>query len=415
MQKKFSVEARFTGSETWQNRADHAIAHGALTNSKRPACFVEGVYPTHLKRGSGAFVWDTEDKKYIDFICGLGSSILGYGDAGVTKAIVWTASTGPTLSLSSTLEVDVAEQVKACFPFIDKLRFLKTGSDACNAAIKIARAATGRSLVLSDGYHGHGDDFVSLTPPALGVPARDFVKKLSDSYTLALDTVAAVIMEPILTEDSQARKDYLNEIREVCTKHGIVLIFDEVITGFRVPLNSVAKYYGVEPDLICLGKGIANGYPLSVVGGKRDVMDCGEWFVSSTFAGEMVSLAAAKETINQLTTKRDIKLLWQQGKQFQERFNSVWPDGVWIEGYPTRGIFKAKDDLTKALFFQESCRAGILVGPSFFFNYAHLDPAVLSTAQSLFSDILMRIKLGSIQLMGSMPKSPFAQQVRGNS
>lgn len=410
MQNKFSVEARFTGSETWQNRADYAIAHGALTNSKRPSCFVEGVYPTHLTHGQGAFVWDTDKKKYIDFICGLGSSILGYADAGVTKAVAEYAAKGPTLPLSSTLEVEVAEQVKAVFPFIDKLRFLKTGSDACSAAIKIARAYTGRDLVLSANYHGWSDDFVSLTPPALGVPKRDFVRSLDEN----IDNAAAVIVEPIVTTDDDARRQYLTDLRYRCDKTRTVLIFDEVITGFRVPLNSVTKYYGVTPDLICLGKAIANGFPLSVVGGRRDLMDCGEYFISSTFSGEMCSLAAAKETIRQLTTKRDLRLLWEKGKQFQASFNSIWSDGVWIEGYPTRGVFRAKDELTKALFFQECCLAGILVGSSFFFNYAHCEEVVYATALQLFRDIVLRIKTGGIELKGSMPRSPFAQQMRDN-
>lgn len=547
MQNKFSVEARFTGSETWQNRADHAIAQGALTNSKRPSCFVEGVYPTHLTHGQGAFVWDTDKKKYIDFICGLGSSILGYADAGVTKAVSDMAAKGPSLPLSSTLEVEVAEQVKGVFTFIDKLRFLKTGSDACSAAIKIARAYTGVSdesevlsalrimeihrdlleelgqagwptdslqimrqglpksaesdgnkalsprtifengkrqehgtssfaeeagtnqesgskqgvlhgstslreealrdlwkdtspgsshrllkafrrevalrfsslagaqkrIILTDGYHGHNDPFVSLSSPHLGVPSDPTILELSGNMDL-IPCAAAVIIEPIVTVDSKTRQEYLMELRKKCDEAGTLLIFDEVITGFRVPLNSVTRYYGVTPDLVCLGKSIANGFPVSVVGGRRDVMDCGEYFISSTFAGEMCSLAAAKETIHQLTTRRDLKYLWEKGKQFQASFNSVWGDGIWIEGYPTRGVFKAKDELTKALFFQECCLAGILVGSSFFFNYSHTDEVVYSTSLQLFRDIVTRIKTGGIELKGQMPKSPFAQQMREN-
>jgi acetylornithine/succinyldiaminopimelate/putrescine aminotransferase len=188
-----------------------------------------------------------------------------------------------------------------------------------------------------------------------------------------------------------------------------LLIFDEVITGFRFPKFSVSNYYGITPDLICLGKAMANGMPISVVGGNADVMNCGEYFVSSTFAGETLSLAAALKTMTLLQTKYDLNDLWERGKVFLAQFNALYPEKLWIEGYPTRGAFKG-DDLVKALFWQEACRAGVLFGPSWFFNFCH--PPVTDLVVSTCRDIVGRIKTGSVRLLGNMPTTPFAQKAR---
>jgi glutamate-1-semialdehyde 2,1-aminomutase len=395
-------------NSTWQNRAELSIAHGALTNSKRPECLVKGVYPTHLTRAQGAWVWDASGKSYIDFICGLGSSILGHGHVEVAGEVSRRAFSGPSFSLGTTLEVETAEKVKELFPFIDLVRFLKTGTDACTAALRIARTYRKKGMVLTEGYHGWSDEFVSLTPPAHGVYSEHMIDRLETITQIDHDT-AAVIIEPIMTDAGSDRIRFLHALRDQCDKTGALLIFDEVITGFRHPKFSASRHYGVTPDLICLGKAMGNGMPISVVGGKREIMNSGEYFVSSTFAGETLSLAAALKTMTLLQTKYDLSYLWGRGDYFQRRFNELYPAGLKIEGYPTRGVFKG-DAMVKALFFQEACRAGLLFGPSFFFNFSHIDHTemVLNTCQ----DILVRIKTGSVSLLGEMPKTPFAQQLR---
>ena len=396
---------------SWHRRAQDAIAQAALTNSKRPECHVLGVYPTHLRRGLGCHVWDTQGKQYVDFICGLGTNIIGYANEKVNRAMAAQLSYGASLSLGTTTEVEAAEKLKELFPFAQAVKFLKTGSEACSAAIRIARAKTGRDLVLSDHYHGWHDEFVSLTPPALGVPEIGGMRPIAKLGQIPIqDDVAAVIIEPIVTDASRERIEYLKRLREECTRKGVMLIFDEVITGFRTPKYSVAAQYGIEPDLIVLGKAIANGMPLAAVGGKYDVMNCAEYFVSSTYAGETITLAAVKETMRLLQTQYSMDDLWLHGRHFQEQFNALWPEGIWIEGYPSRGVFRAKDDETKAIFFQEACKAGVLFGPSFFFNFAHLPEykAVLG----LCRDILVRVRNGEVKLEGELPRSPFAQKVR---
>jgi glutamate-1-semialdehyde 2,1-aminomutase len=397
-------------NSTWENRAELAIAHGALTNSKRPTCFVRGVYPTHLTKGRGCVVWDTNGKRYIDFICALGTNLLGYAHEEIGRAVYDQFMKGAVLSLGTDTEVLAAERVKELFPFIERLRFLKTGSDACVAALRIARTATGRDWVYSEGYHGFHDEFVALTPPALGIPKQEHghVRPLANLDDIT-EAVAAVIVEPIITDNSEKRIEWLRDLRRRCTQTGTVLIFDEIITGFRTPKYSVSAMYGIEPDLICLGKAMGNGMPISVVGGKQSIMEAGEYFISSTFAGDTTALAASLATMNLLQKKYNVDFLWEKGAIFQREFNRMWPEKLTISGYPTRGVFKG-DDMVKALFFQEACKAGILLGSSFFFNFPHIE--VMDEVLSAFRGIMTRIKTGSVELEGEMPRTPFAQRMR---
>jgi glutamate-1-semialdehyde aminotransferase len=388
----------------WHKRAQNSIAHASLTNSKRPESFVKGVYPTHLSRSKGCYVWDTQNRKYIDFICGLGTNLLGYGNDEIAKVISDQAYNGISPSLATDIEVKAAEKVKEMFPFIQKLRFLKTGSDACSAALRIARAFSKKDDVMSEGYHGWHDEFASLMPPAIGVPfmANDAICSKSKLENPIRDGIK--ILEPVELDYSADRLTYLKYQRE---KQG-PLIFDEIITGFRYKSHSVSKHHDITPDLICLGKAIANGLPLSVVGGSSSIMECDEYFVSSTFAGETLSLVAAIKNMQLLQTKYDINDLWEVGQRFMDEFNSMCPQ-VQLKGYATRGRFEG-DELTKALFFQESVKAGVLFGPSWFICFPHI--TLMDEVLKICENVFMKIKSGMAKLEGEMPKSPFAERMR---
>lgn len=394
----------------WQRRSLEAIHHGSLTNSKRPDCFVKGIYPTHFVKGEGCYLFDSENKKYIDFVCGLGSNLFGYANLHINEAIVRQVTRGTLFSFSSTLEVEAAERLKEKLHFVAKLRFLKTGSEACTAAIRIARSHTERSKILSHAYHGWHDPFVSLSPPHIGVPYDPNIETL-DNLNQITDEVAAVIIEPIITDFSESRLTYLQALKKKCQQVGALLIYDEIITGMRWPQFTFANDSGIYPDIICLGKAFGGGLPLSVVGTKLGIGDNQEWFVSSTFAGEMLSLSAMMKCISMLESTHKIDDLWANGESFLKAFNSINPDLITIEGYPTRGVFKANTDLTKALFFQEACRAGILFGSSWWFNFKHME--VKDIVLSACRDILQRIKHGHVKLEGQMPTTPFAQKQRG--
>ena len=286
------------------------------------------------------------------------------------------------------------------------MKFLKTGSDACSAAIRIARAHTWRDRVLSAGYHGWSDAFVSLTPPALGVPPcyQDIETYRDDAD---LSDVAAVIIEPVDLDHSSERLKWLAELRERCTEAGALLVFDEIITGFRFPKFSVAGWSGVTPDLICLGKALAGGMPLSAVGGKYDVMNGAEYFVSSTYAGEILSLVAAKAAMTEVQTRLSIEDLWLHGQRFIDAFNAMLPGQLEIRGYPTRGRLFGD---AAPLFMQEACKAGMLFGPSWWFTFPMID--VYREALGTIRAITTRIRNGEVKLEGEAPRSPFAQKVR---
>lgn len=392
----------------WHRRSLDAIHHGALTNSKRPSCFVKGVYPTHLTKSEGCYTWDTEGKRYIDFICANGTNLLGAANIQINDVIKQTLDRGALHSLSSTIEVEAAEKLKEIFPFSGKVRFLKTGTEACMAALRIAMASTGRKISLSHGYHGWSDPFISLTPPALGVPVQGQIEQFKDIDQITKYT-ACVILEPVITDHSPERIEYLKKISDKCEKTGTLLIFDEIISGFRWPKYSIANDTGIHPDIILLGKAIGGGLPLSAVITKPGVGEDLEWFVSSTFAGDTCALKAMMKMIELLNNQYSFKQLWIHGERFKNRFNEIYPEKLQLEGYPSRGVFKG-DDTVKALFFQESCKAGILFGASWFYGFQHIDQS--DTVLNSCFDILQKIKLGKVTLEGEAPQSPFAQKIR---
>jgi glutamate-1-semialdehyde aminotransferase len=316
---------------------------------------------------------------------------------------------GTNHSLPTIHEVECAERLKETFPWFDRVKFMKSGSDVCSAAIRFARAYTGRTRVLSEGYHGHHTEFVGLTPPALGVPdpGRNIEKLAEQTY---LDDVAAIIVEPVILDYSRERINYLKHLRQVCDSHGIVLIFDEVITGLRWKKYSVSADVGVRPDLTCLGKAIGGGYSLAALGGKADILDNKQVFVSSTYAGETLPLIAGKRAIEIIREKSEynIDYLWEKGQEFIDEFNAL--GGVQIEGYPTRGTFTGTIE-ERALFCQEMAKVKVLFHPStWFFNF----PLI-----KCMDDVLDLVRLAKdniannrVKLEYKLPQSPFAAKVR---
>lgn len=391
------------------DRANEAIAQGCLTNSKNPKSLMFGLYPTHIKGGHKAHLWDTDDVRWLDFICGLGCNFLGYGNDRVSREVIKYVFNGASHSLPTIHEVETAERIKEFFPFIERVKFTKTGSLACDAAVRIARAYTGRSVVVSEGYHGHADDFVSMTPPATGVPQRNWMENLLQDLSNVDQRVAAVIVEPVMVDDSGERVEWLKALRAKCTQEGVVLIFDEVITGFRYRKYGVCNAWNIRPDLICLGKAMANGMPLAAVGGRKELMD-GDYFISSTYAGDILSLAACRAVCSELHSNHDYDLahLWRLGQNWLDDFNDN-PSTVRIKGYPTRGVFEG-DPAQIAMFMQEMGRAHVLFCKSWFFNW-HLAEHT-DSVMPIIKDALYRVAEGKVRLAYPMPVAPYAQKLR---
>ena len=392
----------------YRKRSVLALAQGCLTNSKHPKCFVDGVYPTTLVRSQGCYTWDVDGNRYIDFICSLGVNLIGAGNETIKKEIALQLDKGTVFSLGSKLELEFAEKIKEYFPYIEKVKVLKSGSEGCAAAVRIARAYTKKSVVVSEGYHGWHDEFTSLTPPANGVP-KIFteIRQLRDGR---FPDAACIIVEPVITDISTLRIENLKRLRRFCDENGALLIFDETITALRFPGLSFSNWSGIRPDITVMGKSLGGGLPLTIVGGKAEVMDS-DYFVSSTFAGDTTAMAASLALLNIVKGERRIDKMWDDGSRFLEQFNKLNPDLIQIVGYPAFGKFVAKDDLTKALFMQLCVRAGVLFHPvSWFWNWHHNDEA--RDVLEICKCALHLIAHGEAQLEGVLPVSPQSQRSR---
>ncbi len=382
---------RYRRSHALLERAERVIPLGSQTFSKSRTQYPEGAAPLFLSHGRGGRVWDADGHEYVDLVCGLLPVVLGYRDADVDAAIAAQLERGITFSLATELEVEVAERLVEIIPCAESVRFGKNGTDATTAAVRLARAFTGRDRIAATGYHGWQDWYIGATVRDKGVPRAvgelthrfpyndlDALKAIFDAHP---GEVAAVIMEPMTA--AEPRDGYLDEVRELAHGHGALFIFDEIITGFRFALGGAQAHFGVTPDLACFGKGMANGMPLSAVVGRADVMaEMEEIFFSSTFGGETLSLAAAVATIDKMRREPVIETLWKTGAALSERADKEIRkhglDGVMtVQGLPPWRLLAFRDHpnaegaAIKTFFIREMLREGVLINSSHNVCYAH--------------------------------------------
>jgi glutamate-1-semialdehyde 2,1-aminomutase len=317
-------------SDAYWARATGLIPAGTQTLAKGPSQFVRGIAPKYLQRGRGAVVWDVDGNEYVDLIMGVGPLSLGYAYPRVDEAIRRQLQDGITFSLMHPLEVEVAELIRECVPNAAQVRFSKTGCDVTSAAVRLARAFTGRDGILCCGYHGWHDWYVSVTSRSAGVPeatrglTHTFAYNDLGSVVEALDDdTACVILEPLTFE--QPRDGFLAALQKACEANGTLLVFDEMWTGFRLALGGAQEAFGVVPDLACFSKAVANGMPLSVLTGRAEVMSLLEEdvFFFTTFGGEALSLAAARATILEMREKDVPWALGVQGSRLREGYNAL--------------------------------------------------------------------------------------------
>ena len=379
-------------SQALWNRARGLIPAGTQTLSKGPTQYVDGVAPKYLVRGQGSHVWDVDGNEYIDYPMALGAVLLGYHYPAVVDAIQRQLEDGIVFSLMHPLEVEVAELICQLVPCAEMVRFGKNGSDATTGAIRVARAATGRDKVAHCGYHGWHDWYIGSTTRNKGVPRAAIDQQLPFRYNdlESLEVVfaqhpgeiAAVIMEPYGI--TLPEPGFLEGVKELAHRYGAILIFDEVASGFRFHLGGVHQRFQVDPDLVCFGKAIGNGMPISVLAGRSEVMRVleDEVFYSFTFGGECLSLAAAKATITELREKPIIPHLWQMGTRLQMGFNRLAADFglqqfVECVGFPPRSFTVFRNIgttptlIVKSLFQQEVIKRGVLFSGSHNICYSH--------------------------------------------
>jgi len=375
--------------------AQEIIPDCSQTFSKGPSQFIQGVAPVFLERGEGSHIFDVDGNEYIDYGMALGPIILGHNYPVVTNAVKKILEKSTTFTLPHRLEIELAELLCEIIPCAEMVRFGKNGSDATSGAVRVTRAYTGRDRVVCCGYHGWQDWYIATTTRNKGVP--EDVKKLTLTFEYnKIETIekifdenknqiACVIMEPVGVVEPQ--DNFLQKVKEITHRNGAILVFDEIITGFRLSLGGAEGYFNVIPDLACFGKAMGNGFPISAIVGKKEIMKLfEEVFYSFTFGGEIVSIAAAIATIKELKNKNVVKHLWEQGRKIKDGYN-VLAKEYGLEkhtqciGFSPRSVVsfknvKGEDDLLlKSLFQQECIKRGILFtgGHDICFSHSNKD------------------------------------------
>jgi len=385
-----------TRSRQLYEEAVELMPGASQTMSKRPTAFAMGAMPIYLQRGEGCVVWDVDGNRYIDYIGALGPITLGYRYPAVDEAVRRQLDDGMIFSMMSPVEVEAAKAVVDMVPCAEMVRFLKTGAESTAAAARIARAYTGKELIVSSGYHGWLDTWTAErdTNAARGVPKAykdsivgfSFGDTTSDKSLEAVlekhkGKVAAIVMEAA-SYSTMDTGDYMKWVRELADKHGVLLVYDEIVTGFRVALGGAQEYFEVTPDIACFAKGISNGMPVAAVAGKREIMKTtADLLISSTYGGDAVSLAAVVAALGEYRKTDYIDHIRTQGRRLVDGMNSIAKEiGLRLEfrGWPVMSSFAfgyeaaANNDLM-TLLLQEMARRGILLrrGGLIFINYSH--------------------------------------------
>ena len=388
--------SRLERSTALKARAESVVPSCTQTFSKGPSQFVQGVAPVFLERGSGSHVWDVDGNEYIDTIAALGAVILGYGDPYVGRAVRAQLDDGVVLSLPHPLEVEVAELLVEVIPCAEMVRFGKNGSDATAGAVRAARAVTGRDHVACCGYHGWQDWYIGTTTRSAGVPgviaelAHPFgyndLPSLERVFAEHPGQIAAVILEPVGVVEPEP--GFLEGVRSIASREGAVLVFDEVITGFRLALGGAQELFGVVPDLACVGKALGNGLPISAIVGRREFMAVfDEIFFSFTYGGDTLALAAAMATLERLRDGHAIEHLWRQGARLRDGYNELaQSSGIGRNtacyGLAPRTVIAFRDAdgaeslALKSIFQQEVVRRGVLSAGYHNVMHAHSDEDV---------------------------------------
>lgn len=401
---------------------DRAIAvtpHGSQTLSKSYLMQTHGSdrVPLFIEKAEGAWVVDCEGRRFLDYPMALGPVVLGHNHPKINEAISEQLTRGILFSLPSPLESDVAEAVVAAVPSAEMVKFVKTGSEACSGAVRIARALTGRNTIAVGGFHGWHDFYAGLTSRSAGVPraVRELTVPFRFNDISSLEAVlaehgsdvAAVMLEPATAE--APAPGFLQKVAEMAKANGSLLVFDEVITGFRWARGGAQAHYGVLPDLTVLGKALGNGMPIAAVCGSRAVMEiCDDLFVSGTYGGECLSLAAARAVLAILEDEPVVDYIWDQGKRLAQGIESaISKKGLAgqarLTGEPPRVVLSfpvdrqddgpgdyegtpsgaAENLLAKSIFQQEMAKRDVLFNGSFFVSYAHTDADIDLTLEAV--------------------------------
>lgn len=405
-----ALPLRLRESRSWLERSLRVIPSGAQTFSKKHTQYVQGAAPVFLQSGKGCRVVDVDGNTYVDYVQGLLPNILGYAHSEVNAAVTDQLARGHSFSLPHPLEVQLAERLTKIIPCAEMVRFGKNGSDATAGSVRLARAVTGRERIACCGYHGWQDWYIGSTTRNAGVP--ECVKSLTHTFRYndcsGLEDLfqkhpgefAAVIMEPFNFEEPKA--GFLDSVRDVAHRNGALLIFDEICSGFHFGLGGAQKLFGVTPDLACFGKAMANGFPISCVVGRADIMrSFDEIFFSFTFAGEVASIAAAIKVLDILESTDALAQIEANGKVLQDGLRVMIEEAglqtrIRCLGRPQWSLLKfldgnnGEDMVLKNLFQQEAVKRGVLVISTHNMTAAHDVSAVRQTLE-VYAQVLKTV------------------------
>lgn len=406
-----------------------AVLPRAATLSKGPEMWGTNWRPATIIRGEGAYLCDANGGRWLDWVSGLGSNLLGHGDPDFADYVAGELWDGTGFSLPSYREQETAEKLVALLgAYVPgwsadplSVRFGLSGSDACAMAVRLARAVTGRSLCLAVGYHGWHSDFVVATPPAHGIPDRlgkwvlavpfgdgealaSWVAELSEKG----DAPACVIIEQ---PPQEPPPDYWPTVQRLCREHGALLVLDEVVSGLRYALGGAAERFGIQPDIVCMGKALGNGVPVSAMVFRREYA---EWFarrdpvfVSSTHFGCTLGLAAADYVLSHWTAS-DVAYLWHIGGQLIDGLRQI---GYTVSGYPPHSLLVEPDPARRAYFVAGMRDRGILFNRPTFPVRVHTAADVertLTAAREIW-DEMQRVDVAAA-MAGRLPEVLFANR-----
>ncbi len=384
------------------------LVPGGVLGARKPGDFIEGEYPIFLEYGKGCRLTDVDGNEFIDFLCGYGPIILGYREEEVDDAVIrQIKDKGFCFTLTQRYQNELAKKLAELVPSSELSIFLKTGSDGTTASIRIARAHTNRTKVMRCGYHGWHDWCVEMKG---GIPEKFYedvfefhynnLAQLEELMVKHGKETAAIIMTPFghpLHQKMQVPKPgFLEGVRELADKYGAVLVFDEVRTCFRLRMGGAQELYGVTPDLTVLGKGMANGYAISVVTGKADVMmaAASKLFISSTFFPNSDGYIAALKTIEIMERDNVLEKIWEKGGRLLKKIQAIidkYDVGAELTGVAPMFFITFKKDEAETHrarrddFYTQLIRRGIFMTPHHhaYISYRHTEQDLDITANAI--------------------------------
>jgi len=430
------MDKKFSKSNEIKEKAIELIPHQTGTFSRRADSFVEGIFPTYIKTAEGSHFTDVDGNRYLDYLCGLGPITLGYNYKPVNDAIIEQLKQGILFSLPHPIEVECSEEISKIIPNAEMVKFEKSGSNAVTGAVRAARYLTKKNKIAYCGSGGVWHDWqAAMVSRDGGVP--DFNKELifvfeyNDTEGLEQifennkNEIAAIVLEPTIYEKPE--NGFLNKIRKIADENGAILILDEIVTGFRFDIGGCQKYFDFEGDLVCFGKGMGNGLPITAITGKSEFMKAfDDLWVSSTNNSEALSLAGTIAVINEMKEKNTIKSCWNQGTKLFEKWNQIvasYNINAKLVGYPIRMKMECLDTngnesiILKSLVLQEMVKKGIFMSQGVsFLSYSHSSEDIEFTLNALDETCKTISRIGNESeyenyLEGEIPKTVWSMKI----